>query len=142
MLEELERRDYSPATIRTYLGAVQQFAEHFHCSPEQLGPEHLRRYQLYLLRDRKLAPSTVEVRISAMRIGRPFIPCLFEDDFLSVPGPWSPALASTTTESAYPPNQWSRALAFFGSLDLDGAPHTLGSLLFLRCAPGSMVRST
>jgi hypothetical protein len=81
MLEELERRDYSPATIRTYLGAVQQFAEHFHCSPEQLGPEHLRRYQLYLLRDRKLAPSTVKIRISAMRIGRPFIPCLFEDDF-------------------------------------------------------------
>jgi site-specific recombinase XerD len=67
MLEELERRNYSPATIRTYLGAVQQFAEHFHCSPEQLGPEHLRRYQLYLLRDRKLASSTVEVRISAMR---------------------------------------------------------------------------
>lgn len=67
MLDELERRNYSPATVRSYLGAVQEFAEHFPCSPEQLGPEHLRRYQLYLLRDRKLASSTVEVRISALR---------------------------------------------------------------------------
>jgi site-specific recombinase XerD len=49
------------------LGAVQQFAEHFHCSPEQLGPEHLRRYQVFLLQDKKLEPSTVEIRISALR---------------------------------------------------------------------------
>jgi hypothetical protein len=41
MLRELQRRNYSPATIRSYLGAVQQFAGHFHRSLEQLGPEHL-----------------------------------------------------------------------------------------------------
>lgn len=67
MLYELQRRNYSPSTIRGYLGAVQQFAEYFHRSPEQLGPEHLRRYQRYLLQERKLAPSTVEMRISALR---------------------------------------------------------------------------
>jgi integrase/recombinase XerD len=67
MLHELQRRNYSPSTIRSYLGAVQQFAEHFHRSPEQLGPEHLRRYQLILLQERKLEPSTVEIRISALR---------------------------------------------------------------------------
>jgi len=67
MLHELERRNYSPSTIRGYLGAVSQFAKHFHCSPEQLGPEHLRRYQRYLLQEKKLAPSTVEMRISALR---------------------------------------------------------------------------
>jgi integrase/recombinase XerD len=48
-LQELQRRNYSPSTIRGYLSAVSQFAEHFHCSPEQLGPEHLRRYQRCLL---------------------------------------------------------------------------------------------
>src|SRR5277367_1861422 len=67
MLHELQRRNYSPSTIRSYLGAVQQFAEHFHCSPEQLGPEHLRRYQVFLLQEKKLEPSTVEIRISALR---------------------------------------------------------------------------
>ncbi len=67
MLHELQRRKYAPSTIRSYLGAVRQFAEHFHCSPEQLGPEHLRRYQRYLLQEKKLEPSTVEMRISALR---------------------------------------------------------------------------
>ena len=67
MLHELQRRNYSPSTIRGYLGAVRQFAEHFHCSPEQLGAEHLRRYQRYLLQEKKLEPSTVEMRVSALR---------------------------------------------------------------------------
>jgi len=53
MLDELERRNYSPATVRSYLGAVQQFAEHFHCSPEQLGPEHRS-----MLREHDAAPGT------------------------------------------------------------------------------------
>jgi integrase/recombinase XerD len=67
MLHELQRRNYSPCTIRGYLGAVSQFAEYFRRSPEQLGPDHLRRYQRYLLQERKLAPSSVELRISALR---------------------------------------------------------------------------
>jgi hypothetical protein len=54
MLQELQRRNYSPSTIRNYLGAVRQFAEHFHRSPEQLGPEHLRRCQVFLLQEKKL----------------------------------------------------------------------------------------
>jgi hypothetical protein len=57
MLHELQRRNYALSTIRSYLGAVQQFAEHFHCSPERLGPEHLRRYQLFLLQEKKLEPA-------------------------------------------------------------------------------------
>jgi len=67
MRHELQRRNYSPSTICGYLGAVSQFAEYFHRSPEQLGPDHLRRYQRYLLQERKLAPSSVEMRISALR---------------------------------------------------------------------------
>ncbi len=62
ILYELQRRNYSPLTIRGYLGAVRQFEEYFHRSPELLGPGHLRRYQRYLLQERKLAPSTVEMR--------------------------------------------------------------------------------
>ncbi len=67
-LYELQRRKYAPPMIRGYLGAVRQFAEHSHCSPEQLGAEHLRRYQRYMLQEKKLEPSTVEMRISALRL--------------------------------------------------------------------------
>ena len=67
MLEELQRRNYSPATTRGYILAVKQFAEYFGKSPDQLGPEEVRRYQLYLLNKKKLAPGTVEIRMSALR---------------------------------------------------------------------------
>jgi integrase/recombinase XerD len=67
MLEELQRRNYSAETIRGYIFAVREFAEHYGKSPEQMGTEELRQYQIHLLRDRKLAPGTVEGRISALR---------------------------------------------------------------------------
>jgi site-specific recombinase XerD len=46
---------------------VRHFAEHFHRAPDQLGAEHIRAYQLYLLRDRKLSPKTVAQRVAALR---------------------------------------------------------------------------
>src|ERR1700730_12071278 len=67
MLDDLQRRNYSPDTIRGYIRAVQQFAEYFSRSPEQMGAEELHRYQLYLLHERKLALGTVENHISALR---------------------------------------------------------------------------
>jgi integrase/recombinase XerD len=67
MIHELQRCNYSPSTIRGYLGAVRQFAEHFHCSPERLGAEHLRHHQRYLLQEKRPQPSTVEMRVSALR---------------------------------------------------------------------------
>jgi hypothetical protein len=54
MLEELERRNYSQATTRCYLRAVADFARYFRRSPDQLRPEHVREYQAYLFRERKL----------------------------------------------------------------------------------------
>jgi site-specific recombinase XerD len=67
MLEELQRRNYSPATTRGYVLAVKQFAEYFGKSPEKLGGDEIRRFQLHLLKDKKLAPGTVEGRMSALR---------------------------------------------------------------------------
>src|ERR1039457_5299183 len=54
MLEELERRNYSEGTTRRYLRFVERFAQHFGKSPDKLGPDHLRSYQAYLLKVRKL----------------------------------------------------------------------------------------
>ena len=67
MIEELERRNYSDSTARGYLSAVAAFAKHFGKPPDQLGPEELRRYQAYLLKNRKLAVGTVIARVSALR---------------------------------------------------------------------------
>jgi len=67
MLEELQRRNYSPETTRGYILAVKQFAEYFGRSPEKMGAEEVRRFQLYLLKEKKLAPGTVETRIAALR---------------------------------------------------------------------------
>jgi integrase/recombinase XerD len=67
MLEELQRRNYSQATTRSYIFAVKQFAEYFGKSPEKLGAEEIRRYQLYLLNEKKYAPDTVAIRMSALR---------------------------------------------------------------------------
>jgi integrase/recombinase XerD len=67
VLDELQRRNYSPATTRGYILAIKQFADYYHRSPEQLGGTEIRRFQLHLLREKKLAPGTVEGRMSALR---------------------------------------------------------------------------
>jgi integrase/recombinase XerD len=67
MLEELQRRNYSRNTIRPYLYAVEDFARFFGKSPDKLGQEHLRQYQLHLVNDCKLTIETIAGRISAIR---------------------------------------------------------------------------
>ncbi len=67
VLDELQRRNYSPATTRGYILAIKQFADYFRKSPEHLGGNEIRQFETYLLRDKKLAPGTVEGRMSALR---------------------------------------------------------------------------
>ena len=67
MLEELERRNFSQSTTRTYLRTVEDFALYFDRPPDQLGPEHVREYQAQLFTQRKLAPNTVTQRLAALR---------------------------------------------------------------------------
>ena len=67
MLEELQRRNYSDGTIRRYLHMVEEFASHFGKSPDKLGLDHLRTYQAYLLKQRKLAVGSVVNHVAALR---------------------------------------------------------------------------
>ncbi len=67
MLEELQRRNYAESTRDCYIRTVEDFSRHFHCSPDRLGPRHIREYQSELFRKRKLAASTVTVYLAALR---------------------------------------------------------------------------
>jgi site-specific recombinase XerD len=49
MLEDMKIRNYSPYTCDEYTRHVAQFAKHFGKSPEFLGPEEIRAYQLHLI---------------------------------------------------------------------------------------------
>ena len=59
MREELVRRNYAETTIRTYLRSVEQFREYARKRLDHLGPDDMRRYQAYLLENKKLVVGTV-----------------------------------------------------------------------------------
>ena len=67
MLEELERRNYAQTTKDCYIQTIEDFARYFKRPPDQLGPEHIREYQAYLFRERKLAARTVTQRLAGLR---------------------------------------------------------------------------
>lgn len=67
MLEELQLRNLSQATITAYLGAVRRYAVHFRQSPAQLGPEQVRQYLLYLLNEKKDTRNTIQVYRGALK---------------------------------------------------------------------------
>src|SRR5207245_1159110 len=56
MIEDLQIRNLSANTQTSYLEQVSRFARHFGKSPEELGPEEIRSYQVYLTNEKKLAP--------------------------------------------------------------------------------------
>jgi len=67
MLEELQGRNYTADTSRGYIHAVKEFAEYFGKSPELMGAGEVREFQLYMIRDKKLALGTVALRMGALR---------------------------------------------------------------------------
>src|ERR1700726_1770669 len=67
MLEELQRRNYSQSTIRHYICTVEDFARRFRCSPDRLGPRHIREYQAELFQKRKLSANSVGRHLAALR---------------------------------------------------------------------------
>lgn len=79
MLEELQRRNFSPNTIQTYLRVIEDFARHCGKRPDLLTQQDMRQYQVHLLRERKLAAKTVRLHVAALRffyvktLGRPFL---------------------------------------------------------------------
>jgi len=67
MIEDLRIRNYSPGTISIYVGAVARFAAHFGKSPDLLGPEEIREYQVHLIETRKVSWSAFNQAVCALR---------------------------------------------------------------------------
>ena len=67
MLDDLQLRNYSDRTIKAYLRCVSQFAQHFGKSPDQLGPPHIREYQLYLIKQKQCSWAVFNQTVCALR---------------------------------------------------------------------------
>jgi len=67
MTEDMQVRNLSPHTQTSYVQQVSLFARYFGKSPELLGPEEIRAYQVYLTNEKKLATSSILIAVSALR---------------------------------------------------------------------------
>src|SRR5215470_20118257 len=67
MTEDMQVRNLALNTQTSYLQQVSLFARHFNKSPEALGPEEIRTYQVYLTNERRLAPGSVLIATAALR---------------------------------------------------------------------------
>jgi site-specific recombinase XerD len=67
MLEDLQIRNYAPTTVDCYVRSVAEFAKHFNRSPDQLGPEEVRSWQLFLIREKKVKISSYIQAVCGLR---------------------------------------------------------------------------
>src|SRR5688572_6468048 len=98
MLEELQRRNFSPTTIRYYVRVVEDFARYFGKRPDRLTAGQMRTYHLHLIQNRKLAPKTVRLHIAALRFF--FVKTLRRPNLkLDLPYPKAPVRLPTVLSS-------------------------------------------
>jgi integrase/recombinase XerD len=67
MTEDMQVRNLALSTQTSYVQQVSLFARQFNKSPEVLGPEEIRAYQVYLTNEKKLAPGSVLIAVAALR---------------------------------------------------------------------------
>jgi len=67
MIDDMTLRNFTPKTIQAYVRCVARFARYFHCSPERLGPEHVRAYLLHLRQERNASMSYYNQTRCALR---------------------------------------------------------------------------
>ncbi len=67
MLEDLRIRGRAENTQKSYLERIAQLAKHFGKSPDELGPEEIRAYQVYLLEYKRVSLSHLTQFVAAAR---------------------------------------------------------------------------
>lgn len=67
MIEDMQLRGYSAGTVENYVRAVRDLALYYDKSPDQLEPEEIRRYFLYLTKEKQVARSTSTVILCGIK---------------------------------------------------------------------------
>ncbi len=67
MLSDLSLKNYSENTVQAYLRCCHNLAKHYRLSPEKLGEQEIRKFLLYLLRERKVSPSNLRMHVAAIK---------------------------------------------------------------------------
>jgi integrase/recombinase XerD len=67
MTEDMKIRNLALNTQKSYLEQVSRFARYFGKSPAVLEQEDIHTYQLYLTQEKKLAPGSIVIAVSALR---------------------------------------------------------------------------
>lgn len=67
MLEDMKVRNLAATTIDSYIREVAAFARHFNRSPEQLGPEEIREYQVHMVNEKKMSWGGFNKAVCALR---------------------------------------------------------------------------
>ena len=67
LIEDMQVRNLSSNTQSSYVQQVSLFARYFEKSPEVLGPDEIRTYQVYLTIEKKLAPGSILIAVAALR---------------------------------------------------------------------------
>lgn len=67
MIQDMELHGLTDGTRQTYLEAIKNLSRHYNRPPDQLGEEEIREFFVYLIKARRLAPSTVRVYLYAIK---------------------------------------------------------------------------
>jgi integrase/recombinase XerD len=67
MIDDMQMRNFAANTQKAYVERVSQFSRYFGKSPELLGADHVRRYQLYLVQEKRASWSQVAQNVAALR---------------------------------------------------------------------------
>lgn len=67
MIEDMQLRGLAAETQRSYVHYVAGLARFYQSSPDLLGLEEIREYQLHLINERRLSPDAVNAFVSAVK---------------------------------------------------------------------------
>jgi site-specific recombinase XerD len=67
MIRDMQLHNLSPNTQRGYINAVVGLTKHYRRSPDQIGPEEIQDYIIFLLNVRKLAIGSCQAMVTGLR---------------------------------------------------------------------------